>query len=61
MRRLVAEQEEKECQNQKKDVLQSLIKNKGLTYELVDMLIEKIFIYPDKRVEIVLKIKNDLT
>ncbi|WP_373196433.1 hypothetical protein, partial [Mediterraneibacter gnavus] len=40
---------------------QTLIKNKGLTYELVDMLIEKIFIYPDKRVEIVLKIKNDLT
>ena len=28
--------------------------------ELVDMLIEKIFIYPNKRVEIVLKIKNDL-
>ena len=25
-----------------------------------DMLIEKIFIYPNKRVEIVLKIKNDL-
>lgn len=61
MTRLEAEQQEKERQHQQKDVLQSLIKNKGLTYELVDMLIEKIFIYPDKRVEIVLKIKNDLT
>ena len=42
------------------NVLQSLVENKGLTSELVDMLIEKIFIYPNKRVEIVLKIKNDL-
>ncbi|WP_074925783.1 hypothetical protein [Enterocloster clostridioformis] len=60
MTRLEAEQEEKERQHQQKDVLQSLVENKGLTSELVDMLIEKIFIYPDKRVEIVLKIKNDL-
>lgn len=41
MTRLEAEQQEKERQHQQKDVLQSLIKNKGLTYELVDMLIEK--------------------
>ena len=60
MTRLEAEQQEKERQHQQKDVLQSLVENKGLTSELVDMLIEKIFIYPDKRVEIVLKIKNDL-
>ena len=60
MTRLEAEQQEKERQHQQKDVLQSLVENKGLTSELVDMLIEKIFIYPNKRVEIVLKIKNDL-
>ena len=38
MTRLEAEQQEKERQHQQKDVLQSLVENKGLTSELVDMV-----------------------
>ena len=61
MARLEAEQEERQHQRQKMDISRMLTESDGLTSELVDLLIDKIYVYPDKRVDIAFKIRDSFT
>ena len=61
MARLEAEQEERQHQRQQMDISRMLTESDGLTSELVDLLIDKIYVYPDKRVDIAFKIRDSLT
>lgn len=61
MARLEAEQEERQNQRQQMDISRMLSESNGLTSELVDLLIDKIYVYPDKRVDIAFKIRDSLT
>ena len=59
--RLEAEQEERQHQRQQMDISRMLTESNGLTSELVDLLIDKIYVYPDKRVDVEFKIRDSLT
>ena len=61
MARLEAEQEERQHQRQQMDISRMLTESDGLTSELVDLLIDKIYVYPDKRVDIAFKIRDSFT
>ena len=61
MARLEAKQEERQHQRQQMDISRMLTESDGLTSELVDLLIDKIYVYPDKRVDIAFKIRDSLT
>mgnify|MGYP002581209215 CR=1 FL=1 len=61
MARLEAEQEERHHQRQQMDISRMLTESDGLTSELVDLLIDKIYVYPDKRVDVEFKIRDSLT
>lgn len=61
MARLEAEQEERQHQRQQIDISRMLTESDGLTSELVDLLIDKIYVYPDKRVDIAFKIRDSFT
>ena len=61
MARLEAEQEERQHQRQQMDISRMLTESDGLTSELVDLLIDKIYVYPDKRVDVEFKIRDSLT
>ena len=61
MARLEAEQEERHHQRQQMDISRMLTESDGLTSELVDLLIDKIYVYPDKRVDIAFKIRDSFT
>ena len=56
-----AEQEERQHQRQQMDISRMLTESDGLTSELVDLLIEKIYVYTDKRVDIAFKIRESFT
>ena len=58
--RLEAEQEERQHQRQQMDISRMLTESNGLTSELVDLLIDKIYVYPDKRVDVAFKIRDSL-
>ena len=60
MARLEAEQEERHHQRQQMDISRMLTESDGLTSELVDLLIDKIYVYPDKRVDVEFKIRDSL-
>ena len=60
MARLEAEQEERQHQRQQMDISRMLTESDGLTSELVDLLIDKIYVYPDKRVDVEFKIRDSL-
>ena len=60
MTRLEAEQEERQNQRQQMDISRMLTESDGLTSELVDLLIDKIYVYPDKRVDVAFKIRDSL-
>lgn len=60
MTRLEAEQEERQNQRQQMDISRMLTESNGLTSELVDLLIDKIYVYPDKRVDVAFKIRDSL-
>ena len=59
-KRLEAEQEERQHQRQQMDISRMLTESDGLTSELVDLLIDKIYVYPDKRVDVEFKIRDSL-
>ena len=61
MARLESEQEERQHQRQQMDISRMLTESDGLTSELVDLLIDKIYVYPDKRVDIAFKIRDSFT
>ena len=42
------------------DISRMLTESDGLTSELVDLLIDKIYVYPDKRVDVEFKIRDSL-
>ena len=60
MARLEAEQEERQHQRQQIDISRMLTESNGLSLELVDLLIDKIYVYPDKRVDVEFKIRDSL-
>ena len=60
MASLEAEQEERQHQRQQMDISRMLTESDGLTSELVDLLIDKIYVYPDKRVDVEFKIRASL-
>ena len=60
MARLEAEQEERHHQRQQMDISRMLTESDGLISELVDLLIDKIYVYPDKRVDVEFKIRDSL-
>ena len=59
--RFEAEQEERQHQRQQMDISRMLTESDGLTSELVDLMIDKIYVYPDKRVDIAFKIRDSFT
>ena len=61
MARLEAEQEERQHQRQQIDISRMLTESNGLSLELVDLLIDKIYVYPDKRVDVEFKIRDSFT
>ena len=60
MARLESKQEERQHQLQQMDISRMLTESDGLTSELVDLLIDKIYVYPDKRVDVEFKIRDSL-
>jgi site-specific DNA recombinase len=51
-------QEQRTEQIQRQAIIQEIANADGLTSALADMLIEKVYVFPDKRIEIVYKIKD---
>ena len=51
-------QEEQVQRNSRNGIWSAVTEADGLTPELVDMLIEKVVVFPDKRVDIVYKVKD---
>lgn len=54
---------EKQCNQYSdlSDAVEEIIKNDKLTKELIDKLIDKIYVYKGRRVEIVYKFQNEFT
>ena len=47
-----------ESQTEQKELAEDISRANGLTAGLVDRLIDKVYIYPGNRVEIIWKVKN---
>ncbi len=51
-------QEEQARQSSRTEIAKAICDADGLTPELVHLLIEKVYVFPDKRIEIAYKIKD---
>lgn len=51
-------QEEQERQNSRGEIWSAITESTGLTPELTDLLIEKVMVYPDNRLDIIYKVKD---
>ena len=51
-------QEEKARQSSRTEVAKAITNAEGLTLELVNLLIEKVYVFPDKRIEIAYKVQD---
>ena len=51
-------QEEDVQRDNRNEIWSAVAETDGLTPELVDMLIEKVVVFPDKRIDIVYKVKD---
>ena len=51
-------QEHRAEQIQRQAIIQEIAKADGLNASIADTLIEKVYVFPDKRIEIVYKIKD---
>ena len=51
-------QEEQARQNNRQEIVHSIAEADALTSELTDLLIEKVYVFPDNRIEIVYKVHD---
>ena len=52
------EQDEQARQSSRTEIAKAITNAEGLTPELVNLLIEKVYVFPDKRIEIAYKVQD---